>query len=106
MKRTGSVLIVSTTRITSNDRTKGYLLVSPDGNCRLPCVGSHLTLIELPSMLVFNSLFMHLVFSHRILVTGPSEVDEVPLFQQDPRHRGRRSRLGSLHSELSEPDDL
>src|SRR4030095_8961773 len=58
-----------------------YLPLSPDGNCRLPCVGSHLTLVELPSMLVFNSLFMHLVFPNRILVTWAVEVDEVPFIR-------------------------
>ena len=32
-------------------------------------------------MLVFNSLFMHLVFPNRILVTWAVEVDEVPFIR-------------------------
>jgi hypothetical protein len=35
------------------------------------------TLVRLPLMLVFNSLFMHLVFSNRVLFTGAVEVDDV-----------------------------
>src|SRR5262245_14959388 len=62
----------------SNDRTKVILAVYGQTGitgCRF--ADSNLTLVELPLMLVFNSLLMHLVFSSRIFVTRAIEVDKV-----------------------------
>jgi hypothetical protein len=44
-------------------------------------VSISVTIFHFPSMLVFNSLVMHLVFPNRILVTRTVEVDEVPFIR-------------------------
>ena len=75
MKRTGSVLIVSTTRITSNDRTKVLLAVIARRELQTAL-----------RRLSFNS-------SRTPIDAGfQFSVHALGLSQQDRRHMGRRSR--------------